>query len=168
MGLDGVDLIRNMHGYNEWATERILCCCDQLSPDEFCAEADVPWGSVRNQLVHMFIVHKRWLSWADGSLGGEEAYALQADPQDYPGTGSVRAMWSELNEQNQTFLRRLTPADLERVLQAGDEFAVRVDQLLVHIAYHSMQHRTEVAMALTAAGHSPGDVDYLFYAIQKD
>lgn len=35
--------------------------------------------------------------------------------------------------------------------------------MMWHVVNHSMQHRSEAAMALTALGRSPGDVDLLDY-----
>jgi uncharacterized damage-inducible protein DinB len=165
-----VTTIRAMNSYDAWANERILSCCAQITSDQFTAETDIPWGSIRAQLVHQFIVHRRWLSWADGSLCGEDAYQLAADPVDYPDLDSVRSMWESLNQQNQTFMERLTSEDLERHLtvespEAG--FSIPVSQVLLHICHHSMQHRTETAVALTRFGASPGDIDYIFFALQQ-
>jgi uncharacterized damage-inducible protein DinB len=163
-------MICAIYGYNAWATRRILDCCDQLSADQLKQEDDTPWGSIRNQLVHQFIVHRRWLSWADGSLSGEEAYALQADPADFPDADSIRMMWDSLEQQTQRYLDRLTEDELNRELRVeypGAEFAISVGEMMLHIAHHSMQHRTETSMALTRLGVSPGDIDYLFYVLGR-
>jgi uncharacterized damage-inducible protein DinB len=165
-----VDSIRAMFGYNKWATERVLQCCEQLTPAQFTQKDDTPWGSIRNQLVHQFGVHRSWLSWADGSMSAEEAYALRADPDDYPDVSAVRAFWTELSRQNDAFMDRLTPDVLALELRAdgpGYQFAIGVSQLMLHIAHHSMQHRTETAMSLTQQGASPGDIDYLHYALEQ-
>lgn len=66
-------------------------------------------------------------------------------------------------------MNQLTPEDLDRTLAVeipGSEFTIPVWQMLVHIAHHSMQHRTETAMALTRFGASPGDIDDIFFAIE--
>jgi uncharacterized damage-inducible protein DinB len=165
-----LEMIRATHGYNDWATEHVLKCCEQISAEEFVREDDTPWGSIRNQLVHQFIVHRRWLSWIDGSLSGEEAYALRADPLDYPDLASVRQMWDALREQNRRFLHSADKSALGRILSVEvprSEFALPVWQIMLHIAHHSMQHRTETAMSLTHLGASPGDIDYIFYAIDQ-
>jgi uncharacterized damage-inducible protein DinB len=36
--------------------------------------------------------------------------------------------------------------------------------MLLHLANHGTQHRSEAAVLMTAAGHSPGDLDLWDYA----
>jgi uncharacterized damage-inducible protein DinB len=166
-----IETIRSMHEYNRWATERVLDFAARLTHEQFIQTNDTPWGSVRNQLVHQFGVHRSWLSWADGSMNGEDAYALTTDPEDYPDVKSVQALSNDVWAQTEAFLARMTEEDLARVLSVewpNFTFAMPVWKVMVHIANHSMQHRTETAMALTRLGQSPGDLDYIFYALEED
>ena len=36
-------------------------------------------------------------------------------------------------------------------------------QVIVHVVHHGMQHRSEAALLLTHFGHSPGDIDMVFW-----
>ena len=37
-------------------------------------------------------------------------------------------------------------------------------RILQHLLLHGMQHHAELAQLLTQAGHSPGDLDFIFYS----
>jgi uncharacterized damage-inducible protein DinB len=165
-----VATIRSIHRYDAWANEKTLDCCEQLSDEQFTQGEDTPWGSIRNQLVHQLNVQKSWLSWADGSMSGEDAYALQFDPADFPDVAAVRAEWETIRRQTAAFLDRLTPDVLATPLTVempGADFSMTTGKLMLHIALHSMQHRTEANVALTGYDASPGDVDYLFFALEQ-
>jgi hypothetical protein len=40
-------------------------------------------------------------------------------------------------------------------------------QVLHHVVLHGMQHHAEIAAQLTSQGLSPGDIDFVFYALGR-
>ncbi len=161
------EAIRSLFGHNRWATDQLLTVAARLTPEEWLAPGTAGHGSVRDTLVHAIGTQRGWCSWWDGSLPPMEAYALKADPHDYPDIDSVRAFWRAVAESSQTFFDGLSDADVERVfsfpLPNGMQFRLTLWQMMLHVSTHGTQHRAEVAAMLTGFGHSPGDLDLLGY-----
>jgi uncharacterized damage-inducible protein DinB len=159
--------IGTLYGYNRWATGRVLDTAAQLTPEQLQAPGGAGRRSVRDTLLHLIRVQKGWQSWWNGSLPAEEAYGLWLDPADFPDVAALRAEWEAVERDTQAFVSGLTEADLERIyeftLPNGTVLRLPLQGMMLHIANHGTQHRSEVAAMLTAFGHSPGDLDLLFY-----
>src|SRR5262249_822592 len=108
-----------------------------------------------------------WLAWWDGSLRPEEARRLRLKPDDYPDVTAIRAMWETVEQGTQGFLDGLSEAQLVReytnAQPDGRVFRLTLWQMMLHVANHGTQPRSEVAAMLTGIGHSPGDLDALIY-----
>jgi uncharacterized damage-inducible protein DinB len=160
------DTLRTYYDYGRWATARVLDAADNLTPEQLLAPGVAGQRSIRDTLVHMVAGHMRWLAWWDGSLPGEEAYRLQLHADDFPDVAAIRAKWEEVEANTRAFVSGLTEADTARVygmdMPAGT-MSFRLWQMMLHIANHGTQHRSEVAAMLTEHGHSPGELDLLFY-----
>ncbi len=124
---------------------------------------------MRDTLLHLITAQRGWLSWWDGSLSMDEAYslALTVDPTNFPEVPALRLAWEALEQQTRAFVDGLSDADAERVyggtLPNGAEFRLPLWQMMLHVANHGTQHRSEVAALLTGFGQSPGDLDLLVY-----
>lgn len=161
------EALRTFYDYNTWATERIFDTAAQLTPEQLEAPGEAGRGSIRNTLLHLITTHKGWLSWWDGSLTAEEAIRFPLDLGDNPDLAAIRAAWDEVAEQTSAFIGSLGDEDAERPYTfappVGPTWKNPLWQMMLHVANHGTQHRSEIATMLTAAGHSPGDLDLLFY-----
>jgi uncharacterized damage-inducible protein DinB len=161
------ETLRTFYGYNRWATERVLDTAIQLTPEQLDVPAGGEQRSVRETLLHLMTTQKGWLSWWDGSLPAEEAYRLRLDPARYPDVAALRELWDALEQQTQAFLDRLDDDLLQRVYSSqmpdGSEWQMVLWKMMLHLANHGTQHRSEVAALLTGFGYSPGDLDMIFY-----
>jgi uncharacterized damage-inducible protein DinB len=161
------EALRELYGYNHWATERVLDAAAKLTPVQWLAPGTAGRGSIRDTLVHLVSAQKRWLAWWDGSHSPEAAYAIVLDPADYPDLDSVRSIWTDSDRAIRAFAESLSDADVNREittrLRDGRVFRLPLWQMMLHVANHGTQHRSEVAAMLTVFGHSPGDLDALVY-----
>jgi uncharacterized damage-inducible protein DinB len=161
------DAIRNAYGYDEWATAKIFDAAEGLTSAQLDAQGQIPHDTIKQTLLHLLIVHKRFLSWWDGSLPAQQAYSQMADPADYPDLASVRVLWQQVAEQTRAFVSDLSDDDAAEYLSTtgpdGSPFGFPRWQMMQHVANHNTQHRSEVAVMLTTFDCSPGDIDLIFY-----
>jgi len=66
------------------------------------------------------------------------------------------------------FLNKLTDSDLTETVSyvsavTNKRYTVALWPMMSHVANHGTQHRSEVALALTQLGLSPGDLDLIVY-----
>jgi uncharacterized damage-inducible protein DinB len=162
-----VETIRTLYDYDRWATERVLDTAEGLTTEQWLTPGTAGHGSVRDTLIHLISAHRSWLSIWDGSRTSEEIFAQGfIDRGNYPNVASVRSAWREVDGASQAFIAGLTEADLQRRYTgtfpwSGQRWDFALWQMLLHVANHSTQHRSEAAAMLTAFGHSPGYLDLM-------
>ena len=155
--------ILTLYNYNYWATARVLNAAAKLTPDQFTAPAGLSHGSVRGALTHTLSAEIVWrLRCADGI----SVSVLPAET-DYPTVDILRERWHDEEQKMRTYLHSLSDEALNRTVQyktiKGVPFENVLWNLLVHVVNHGTQFRAEAAVALTAYGHSPGDLDLLAF-----
>jgi uncharacterized damage-inducible protein DinB len=161
------DTLRTQYRYHGWATRHVLKTAEQLTPEQLHAPGQAGMGSVRDTLLHLMETHRGWLSWWDGSLAPEEAYAFNLDPSKHADVAALHRAWTEVEQQTQAFTDGLTDSDPERIyrweLPDGRSWQMSLWGMMQHIVNHGTQHRAEVASMLTGFGHSPGDLDLIYF-----
>ncbi|MDI3341174.1 MAG: DinB family protein [Sphaerobacter sp.] len=165
-----VAIVRMLYHHGAWADARVLDYAARLTPEQLTAPGTAGHGSIRDTLVHAIATQRAWLTWLDGSLPPEEAMRLRIDPATLPDVPAVREQWAAVQEQTQRFLARLTGDDLNREMTSrtpwGGTLRATLGELVVHVACHGTQHRSEVAAMLTAFGQSPGNLDVLRFILE--
>ena len=157
-----VEWIRFLYGYNHWANQRILAQTAQLSNDDWLRPRSPLNESVRDTLVHTLSAQWVWLSrWQQ-----REAHMIR-DLTPFTTVDALRTRWDEVEGETQAFVAALDEHRLADVItyvnSRGERGAYPLWQLMAHQVNHATQHRSEVALALTEAGQSPGDRDMRVY-----
>jgi len=163
-----VDVIRALCDYNEYANNRILDAAAKLTADDFVRQQGASFDSVEGNLGHVAGAQIAWLQrW---TTGGNTQPTTQLGA--ISGLEALSRAYERSHADLRRFLDSLTEERLEGVLaytdSRGNAFKRVLWQLLLHVANHGSYHRAETAMALTAMGHDPGDLDYVFFEIERD
>jgi uncharacterized damage-inducible protein DinB len=157
-----IELIHNLYQYNAWANARILDTAAQLSSDQLRAETSASFGSVHNTLVHILSAQWLWLMHWQG-----HSPSAMLDPQIFPDFNSLRTRWDQVERETHDFVAACTEADLARIVTyrnfKNEQWAYPLWQQMLHQANHATQHRSEVAIVLSAWDYSPGSLDFLYF-----
>ncbi len=157
-----LELITHFYEYNEWANDRLLDVASGLSAGELSSERGASFGSILSSFAHVAAGQIVWLErWA----GGESAAPL-VELQRMPDIGAVRASFLASHAGIRDYIAGLTVEQLDEPLDYHDRrggWSRPLWQLMTHVANHGTYHRGEIAMMLTGAGHSPGDLDFSFW-----
>jgi uncharacterized damage-inducible protein DinB len=162
-----IELLLADFAYNRWATRHILELAAGLSDEQLDAPSQHSHGSLRALLFHMY--GTEWI-WRELSQYGE-LHSARPKPSHYPTIEALTIAWQEEEKQMKAFLENINQDDLEQHMELrdprGSTHIFTRWEMLSHLLMHSMGHRSEVAAILTTLGHSPGDMDMIFYLIEN-
>ncbi len=151
--------------YNQWSTKKILDAASNLTQDQFLAPADFPQGGLRGTLTHALFAEWIWRNRWEGT-----SPAQRIKPEEFPTFESLRARWLEEESLLLTFVDGLTDEKLSNAFSytntEGKALTRILWQSMAHVVNHGTQHKTEAAAILTALGHSPGDIDMIWFAAE--
>ena len=146
--------------YNVRSNERILETAAALSDDELRRHANLDYDSAIETLLHMLIVD--W-SWREFCIGNDDDDSYP-DGWPFPDLETISHVWSEEHARLLAYVGSIDRAALaEPLTWDAEDGPVSHPRwaILVHVANHGTQHRSELARYLTECGHSPGDMDLL-------
>ncbi len=154
--------VRILFDYNAWANRRALDAAAQLSPEQFTKPLGSSFSSVRDTLVH--ICGAEWI-WCERFEGRSPSAA--PDFSSLQTVDSVRTHWSAQEAKLLTFVRGLTQADLERIMEYKTiNFGVYKNPLwqsMQHLVNHGTYHRGQIATLLRQLGAKPIPTDLMHF-----
>lgn len=152
--------------YNRWSNAKILNAAANVTHEQFLAPASFPHGGLRGTLVHALFAEWIWRKRWEGILT-----AVRLKPEDFPTFESLRARWLEEEKLLMAFVEGLTDDKLNNSFKytstEGTPHERILWQAMAHLVNHGTQHKTEAAAILTGFGHSPGDIDLIWYLIEN-
>jgi uncharacterized damage-inducible protein DinB len=152
--MDAKDFLR-MFDYDSWANRECIAAmrgaAGSVSPE------------VIGRMAHILSAQKLWLErilnqpqsmpvWPGGTI--EECSALSEQ---------VSSAWRNyLNTLSQQTLPRQTlDSNVKYRNSKGEPWSSRVDDILIHVLFHSAYHRGQIALQLRASGFTPASTDFI-------
>ncbi|HXN21437.1 MAG TPA: DinB family protein [Candidatus Dormibacteraeota bacterium] len=153
--------IRLLYDYNSWANRRCMEACSSLAPEQFTRDLSSSFRSVRDTLAH--IMNAEWI-WLE-RFQGRSPSAIPKD--EYPDLLSLRARWTEIENNLMGFVGGLTQANLDHVMEYKTiNFGVYTNpmwQSLQHLVNHGTYHRGQITTLLRQLGGKPLLTDLMHF-----
>lgn len=151
-----------LYKYNQWANAKILHAAAPITPEQFVAPASFPHGGLRGTMVHALFAEWIWRKRWEGISPTQ-----RLKPEDFPTIQSLQRRWQEEETQLMNFVDSVSDEQLNGTFSytntAGEPFTRILWQTMAHLVNHGTQHRSEAAARLTDLGHSPGDLDMIYF-----
>ena len=141
---------------------KIIELAENISEEAYRENTGYGHGSIHKILFHLLRADHAWRIAIETKIQPDllkiEDYHVLSSIKN--GFINEQTKWKELlgkikdNEYDQ---------DIELTSPRGDKYSFVCWKILEHIIIHGIQHCTEISQILTMKGHSPGDIDFLFY-----
>ena len=161
--MSAIEQIRALYGYNEWANGHVLEAASRLDDAGLRQELGASFGSVHGNLTHMLFAQKLWLSrWTgERSLSPSGETDLAALGHDLAASSeALRAYVAALSEEE-------LGSELAYTDTQGSRQRATLWHTLLQVANHGTHHRAETALLLTALGHPPRQLDFMFFQLEN-
>ena len=148
--------------YSYWATGQILATAERLSPEEFVAPSEVTYRNLRGTLVFALDVERSWRRRIRGEPRARWEGELSAE--DFPTVRSLAQAWGEDEAEMRSWLEGLDEDAVEATVDLGPKDRFPLSSFLLHMFTHTAHQRRDAVILLERAGHSPPEIDFLYYA----
>ncbi len=154
--------------FNNWANQRLLDQAAALNEEALNEQSPFfDHGTAFQTLCHHFEVEWSWLRAAQGIIRRTSLW----DGEPLADLAAIQRFARRFGPELAHYAANLSPGALAEHVDIGTpnglapEWVRRAD-ILLHLVNHGTVHRTELAHFLTSKGHSPGELDYLDFAIE--
>lgn len=153
---------QTLFAYHWHTGRRLLALAAQLDEAQYRVAPGPAQRSAHDLLRHVLVTD--W-AWRVGLVSGQQPEPPPAT--EFSDLAALRAGYAAEEAAWSAFLGNLSDADMaaDVTLTALNGYVLPIARwrAVQHLALHGMQHYAELAQLLTASGHSPGDIDFIFF-----
>lgn len=140
--------------YNNWANERILEACQELSEEQLATLAPGAYGTIRETLEHIIRAEAYYVHLLAGS---RPQPAFQWD--DHPSLQELRVYNRQVAGALVDIAQRIKPTDKANDEWDGEQHHYHALAVFIQIINHGVEHRTNITTILNQGLATPPDVD---------
>ena len=148
--------LQSLAAYNRWADDRILTAADPLTDEALGADC-ADGRSIQDSLLHALGTQLWWL----GNWTGVQPLAYQQT------RAGLRQAYADAHDRIDALVAATDEAKWATVLEfsfpGAPALKLPMWQTFAQVMLHGVQHRAQVAEALTGRGHLAGDMDYILW-----
>jgi uncharacterized damage-inducible protein DinB len=152
--------------YLYWMRDRVLTAAERLEHAWFVSPETVTTRDLRATLVHELDVEWSWRERLSGAPSESWGPDVELKPRDYPSLEAVADHWRRDEAEMRAWVDGLTDADLTTPAPS-EQGGLPLWYYVMHLVSHASQQLSDAATLLTRAGNSPGDIDFLEFAEQR-
>ena len=157
-----IEEARRLFAYNDWANGRLGDALGRLPPEKTSATVKSSFSSLRDTYAHMLTAEWVWLRrWLREDWGSPPPVVKEGTVPE------VSAAFSEVQEERNDLLARLTDADLAvpdwyRETRGADH-AYSLADMFRHVVNHSAYHRGQATTQLRQLDEEPPGTDFILF-----
>ena len=157
------DLIDDLYDYNDWANDKVLSFCDDLTDEQLDEPRELGFGTLRATLFHILTADRVWMDrW--------QAIPWRPFPTDPAGVTvqEIRKALADVAAQRRDLIDKNRSERFTKQIEYQDSqqtpYDHQLSDLLLHVANHGVHHRAQALNYLKQFGRTfVGGIDYLFY-----
>ena len=149
------EMIATLIEYHLDMSRRVWDSIDEITEDQFLSDDAYSRGSIRNLMVHLASVERRWLA---GLKSLEDVGHLNFE--DYQTKAAAREIFESVASDLAEYVPTLTETDIS---SANDKIREARWKILLHITNHGTDHRSTVLQRLHEFGAPTFDQDFVIW-----
>ena len=140
--------------YNNWANQKVLQACQNLSEDQLEAVIPGAYGTIHATLGHIIRAEAHYLRLLTGS-SPQPDFKWEAGP----GLAEMTAYATQIGEALVEMAQRTLPSGQVVEEVEGQQFHYQALAVFIQIVNHGVEHRTNITTILNQGLLSPPAVD---------
>lgn len=160
--MNNKNTLQTLFNYTWHTTNHLLAVAAQLSEADYKTPTAYKSESIHDVSFHLLQVAMAWLN---GVKTGKQSVVITKEQ--VSDLAPLRAKFADVQADWTTFLDSLSDeqiaGDIHLINWRGEPVTFVYWRVLYQVILHAMQHHSELAQMLTLKGHSPGNIDFLFY-----